>query len=217
MAAMTDPDEVLEVFDPDGRPTGQAKARGRIHLDGDWHLAFFCWIARSGPAGVELVLQKRSDGKDVFPSRFDASAAGHVRFGESRTEMLREVREELGLTVSESDLLALPRHRQEHVHANGIVDREHHDLNLLRCDLPLSAYAPSQLEVSGLAPVPAAALADLAEGLRDEVETELVEHLADGSFCVTPLRLRREHLVPYERGYHRRLAEQASKLVTRSS
>ena len=43
---MTDPRELLEVYDPEGSPTGVAKARGPVHLDGDWHLAFFCWVAR---------------------------------------------------------------------------------------------------------------------------------------------------------------------------
>src|SRR5438874_1051859 len=210
---MTDPDELLEVFDGTGRPTGRAKPRGRIHFDGDWHLAFFCWIVRPGSTGAELVLQKRSAGKDVFPGRFDASAAGHVRFGETRADMLREIHEELGLSVAEADLVALPRHRQEHTHANGILDREFHDLNLLRCDLALEAYEPSLVEVSGLTAVPASALADLAEGRLASIGTELVAHTADGLVRRSPFRLRRPHLVPYDRGYHRRLAERAAELV----
>ena len=82
-AKLTDPHELLEVYDPDGRPTGVAKARGAVHRDGDWHLAFFCWVARATPRGPELLLQQRALRKDVFPGRFDASSAGHVRFGES--------------------------------------------------------------------------------------------------------------------------------------
>jgi len=210
---MTDPHELLEIFDADGNPTGQAKARGPIHLDGDWHLAFFCWIARAGPDGAELVLQKRSPLKDVFPGRFDASAAGHVRFGETRAEMLREVQEELGLEVAETDLLRLPWHRQQHHHPNGIIDREHHELNLLRCDLPFEAYRPSPTEVSGLAAVPAFALADLAEGRREAVETEFVEFGPAGPIRRSLLRLRQDDLVPYDGSYHRRLALRAAALV----
>lgn len=210
---MTDPDELLEIFDSAGRPTGRAKARGPIHRDGDWHLAFFCWIVRAGPRGPELVLQKRSALKDVWPGRFDASAAGHVRFGESRAEMPREVQEELGLVVAENELVPLPRHRQEHRHPNGIVDREHHDLNLLRCDLPFEAYRPSPVEVSGLIAVPAAALADLADGSLEHVDTQLVEFGPAGPVGRSPLRLRRDDLVPYDGHYHRRLAERAAELV----
>jgi isopentenyldiphosphate isomerase len=211
-AGMTDPHEPLEVYDAAGQPTGRAKARGAVHLDGDWHLAFFCWIVRAGPDGPELVLQKRSPRKDVWPGRFDASSAGHVRFGETRAEMLRELDEELGLVVAESELVRLPRHSQEHAHPNGIVDREHHELNLLRCDLPFEAYRPSPVEVSGLAAVPALALAELTEGRRGSIETELVEFDSDSDLRRSPCLLRRDDLVPYDGHYHRRLAEVALRL-----
>ena len=177
---MTDPDELLEIFNANGQPTGVSKARGPIHRDGDWHLAFFCWIVRAGPRGPELVLQKRSAVKDVFPLRFDASAAGHVRFRETRAEMVREVEEELGLVVDEAALWQRPWHRQQHHHPNGLIDREHHELNLLRDDRSLEAYRPSALEVSGLTAVLAAELVDLVEGRRASIETELVLHDAAG-------------------------------------
>ena len=116
---LTDPRELLEVYDPEGKPTGQAKARGAVHLEGDWHLAFFCWVARPGPRGTEILLQHRAARKDVWPLRFDASAAGHIRFGESLAEAAREVREELGIMVELSDMVPLGRHRQQHHHANN--------------------------------------------------------------------------------------------------
>ena len=210
---MTDPDELLEIFDPDGRPTGQAKARGPIHRDGDWHLAFFCWIVRAGQQGAELILQKRSAIKDVFPGRFDASAAGHVRFGETRAEMVREVEEELGLRVAEHELVRRPWHRQVHFHANGLIDREHHELNLLRCDQQLEAYRPSPVEVSGLISVPALALADLADGKRASLATELFEYDQRGLARRTACLLGPDDFVPYDHGYHRRLADWAEELV----
>jgi isopentenyldiphosphate isomerase len=210
---MTDPDELLEVYDRAGRPTGRAKARGPIHRDGDWHLAFFCWIVRSGPMGPELVLQRRSASKDVWPGRFDASAAGHVRFGETKAEMLREVREELGLLVAERELVCLPGHRQEHRHPNGIVDREHHALHLWRCELPFEAYRPSPTEVSGLAALPLAVLVELAEDRGASAPTEHVELGPAAPKRRRALRLGHQDLVPYDNHYHRRLAEQAAKLL----
>src|SRR6188768_1148664 len=51
---LTDPRELLEVYDPEGNPTGEAKTRGTVHLEGHWHLAFFCWIARPGARDVEI-------------------------------------------------------------------------------------------------------------------------------------------------------------------
>src|SRR3979411_2930758 len=97
-AAMTiqqnDPTELLEVFDAAGRPTGRAKSRAAVHVDGDWHQAFHCWIVRPGP---QVVLQRPAPTKDPFPSSWDAAAAGHWRFGETPEQAAREIAEELGL------------------------------------------------------------------------------------------------------------------------
>lgn len=201
---LTDPDELLEVYDAAGRPTGQAKARGAVHRDGDWHLAFFCWVARPGADGPEVLLQRRSFAKDVWPGRFDASAAGHVRFGEPLQQAAREVREELGITVDLDDLVALGRHRQEHHHSNGLIDREHHALHLLVPGPPDDAYAPSPAEVLGLAWVAADGLVALVEGRH---ETLRARYRATAAPALTGLTLRRDDLVPYDAGYHRRLVD----------
>jgi isopentenyldiphosphate isomerase len=100
-----DPDELLEVFDSAGRATGRARSRAAVHLDGDWHQAFHCWIVRRH--GLEVVLQRRAVAKDSFGGLWDASAAGHWRFGERPEEAAREIAEELGLDISFSELVYL--------------------------------------------------------------------------------------------------------------
>lgn len=127
--------ELLEVHDAAGNATGVAKTRAAVHRDGDWHLAFFCWIVRQGAGGaLEVVLQKRAADKDVWPGRFDASAAGHVRFGESAVEAAREIDEELGIVAPPGALVPVMRHHIEHVHerTTRLVDREIHDVHLWR-------------------------------------------------------------------------------------
>lgn len=195
--ATTDPDELLEVFDAKGRPTGRAATRAAIHRQGLWHLAFFCWIVTS--AG-EVVLQRRAATKDVWPGRFDASAAGHVRFGETIAQAAREIEEELGLEVDFAALVPVMRHRLEHVHENGLVDRELHDVHLLRCDRPLEDYRPGP-EVSGLAAVPLRALVALAQRTCLEIPTTLVTFDAEGHAIRSAIVLHREDLVPYDAGY----------------
>jgi isopentenyldiphosphate isomerase len=203
---LTDPRELLEVYDPEGQPTGRAKPRGAVHLEGDWHLAFFCWVARSGPRGTEILLQHRAARKDVWPLRFDASAAGHIRFGESLEEAAREVREELGIRVELSEMVPLGRHRQQHHHANGLIDREHHALHLLTPGPPDATYAPDPLEVAGLAWIVADDLLGLVEGRRAgaDVRYRPVDAPPDRweTRTLTPA-----DLVPYADGYHRRLLD----------
>ena len=207
-AMLTDPHELLEVYDSEGRPTGVAKPRGAVHRDGDWHLAFFCWVARPTPNGPELLLQQRALRKDVFPGRFDASSAGHVRFGETLDEAAREIEEELGIRVELAELIGLPRHRQQHHHPNGLIDREHHALHLLAVGPPDAAYRPSPHEVLGLAWIDGDDLMALAEGRTESatVRYRAVDGPEDG---FGPRRLRASELVPYDPGYHRRLVEAA--------
>src|SRR5919199_2537734 len=138
--AQNDPSELLEVFDPSGRPTGRARSRAAVHLDGDWHLAFHCWILRR--SRQEIVLQRRSALKDTFPLCWDAAAAGHWRFGESAEEAAREIAEELGLDVPFSLLRRVGREREERAFASGLIDREFHDVYVLEWDAPLSSYRP---------------------------------------------------------------------------
>ena len=201
---LTDPREMLEVFDQEGNPTGEAMPRGTIHLEGHWHLAFFCWIARPRSRGVEILLQHRAARKDVWPLRFDASAAGHIRFGESLEEAAREVREELGIEVELADMIGLGRHRQQHQHANGLIDREHHALHLLTPGPADAAYRPDPLEVAGLAWIDADDLLGLVEGRLDEATARYraVDAPADAFVERT---LTATDLVPYADGYHRRL------------
>ncbi len=203
---LTDPRELLEVYDPNGLPTGRAKARGAVHLEGDWHLAFFCWVARPGPRGTEILLQHRAARKDVWPLRFDASAAGHIRFGESLEEAAREVREELGIPVELSDMVSLGRHRQQHHHANGLIDREHHAMHLLTPGPADAAYAPDPQEVAGLAWIDASDLLRLVEGNLGAatVRYRAVDAPPDRW---EPRTLAPADLVPYENGYHRRLLD----------
>jgi isopentenyldiphosphate isomerase len=201
-----DPSELLEVFDARGRPTGRAHTRAAIHLDGDWHQAFHCWILRAGRGGREIVLQRRSPRKDTFASRWDAAAAGHWRFGESAEEAAREINEELGLDVPFSALRWVGRERLARHFPNGLIDREYHQVYAFAYDAPLATYRPDPNEVSALAAVPAHELIELVLGRRERLEaTEAVRVEPSGALVPEPIELRRADLVPYSAARLRRL------------
>lgn len=53
----------------------------------------------------DLLLQKRSRGKDSYPGCYDISSAGHVQAGdEFLPSAIRELKEELGIEAREEDL-----------------------------------------------------------------------------------------------------------------
>jgi isopentenyldiphosphate isomerase len=198
-----DPTELLEVFTPDGQPTGQAKTRAAIHLDGDWHLAFHCWILRR--ARTEVVLQRRSLRKDTFAGLWDAAAAGHWRFGESATEAAREIGEELGIDVPFAALEYTSRERSARQFPNGLTDRELHDVYVLEDERPLTDYRPDPSEVVGLAAFPVTRLLELQAGIVQAAEAlEAVSVTQQGSLESTAVRVTRKHVVPYSAARLRR-------------
>jgi isopentenyldiphosphate isomerase len=191
-----DPEELLEVFTASGQPTGKARTRAAIHLDGDWHLAFHCWILRDGRR--QVVLQRRSLLKDTFAGLWDASAAGHWRFGESAAEAAREIGEELGIEVPFEALHYRGRERTARTFPNGLTDRELHDVYVLQDERPLMDYRPDPAEVAGVAAFSAAELVAVQEGIAQAVEAlEAVSVKRAGLVESTTVRVTREDLVPY--------------------
>ncbi len=89
------PDLPIQIVDADNNPTGnatkqQAWSEGLIHRI--VRISIFDEMGR-------LLVQKRSDQKELFPGRWDNSAAGHVDTGETYEQAAgRELNEELGLS-----------------------------------------------------------------------------------------------------------------------
>ena len=92
--------EIFSVYDDDGKPLGQMK-RGQVHRLGLWHEVVHCWMyARQGDT-VWLYFQQRAASKKDFPGFYDLSSTGHVDAHEEHAQaVLREVREETGLTLT---------------------------------------------------------------------------------------------------------------------
>lgn len=107
-------DELFPVVDEQGNVIGSAW-RAQVHGNPKlMHPVVHCLVTNSRG---ELLLQRRSMSKDVQPGRWDTSVGGHVAFGESIEHALRrEMREEVGLELEETNLTFLYRY----VHTNPI-------------------------------------------------------------------------------------------------
>lgn len=58
------------------------------------------WVWRKSGDTIEILLQKRADGKRAWPGYIDISAAGHIDAGETPLESaVREAKEELSLDI----------------------------------------------------------------------------------------------------------------------
>ena len=88
--------EFFPIVDSDGNVIAKASRTechsGSFLLHPVVHLHVF-------DAEGRLYLQKRADNKDIQPGKWDTSVGGHVDYGEDiETALLREAREELGIT-----------------------------------------------------------------------------------------------------------------------
>ncbi|HEY3058648.1 MAG TPA: NUDIX domain-containing protein [Chloroflexota bacterium] len=210
IAQQNDPHELLEVFDAAGRATGVAKSRAAIHIDGDWHQAFHCWILRPGP---RVVLQRRSSVKDTFPDCWDAAAAGHWRFGETAAAAAREIAEELGLDVQFADLQYVGRERLARRFTSGLIDREYHQVYVLHWAAPLVSYRPDPTEVNAVGAFASGDLLRLLGGKISSISTvEAIQVADDGAVSTAVFEVQRQEVVPYSVARVRRILGSA-KLI----
>ena len=94
-------EEVFDVVDEQNEVTGQA-TRAEVHRENLRHRAVHVFVVNGKS---ELLLQQRSQLKDVQPGKWGSSAAGHLDAGESYEEAgLRELGEELGIDTEELPL-----------------------------------------------------------------------------------------------------------------
>ncbi len=157
----TNPHEMFDVYDAQGAPLGYAKPRGQVHRDGDWHRSAHVWVFTPDD---KIVFQRRASSKDTWPGRLDASVGGHYGAGESGGHaVVREVAEELGLTIDAAMLTPIGVRRIESMEG-AAIDREWQDVYVMELGLPLDAYRPAADEVAGLALLGARDAVRLHEG-----------------------------------------------------
>ncbi len=95
-------DELIDICDEKNDLLGIRKMKSEAHQAGLWHRAAHVWIYNSKG---EVLLQLRAKIKALYPGVWDCAAAGHVSAGEDPlVSGLREIKEEIGLSVRKDDL-----------------------------------------------------------------------------------------------------------------
>ncbi|MGM0898405.1 MAG: NUDIX hydrolase [Bacillota bacterium] len=125
-------------------------SREDVHARGLWHETFHCWVVTRELGRDMIHLQLRSSGKTDFPELFDITAAGHITATESVEDGVREIEEELGLSVAFEELTPLGVVNDE-ILLPGFTDRERAHIYLYRAQLELADYLLQPEEVEGMA------------------------------------------------------------------
>lgn len=93
--------EYWDLFNGAGQATGETHLRGTAVPKGRFHKVVHIWIQNSKG---ELLIQKRSDTVDNCPGEWAATGGSVVAGEEPLATAVRELLEELGLTVQASEL-----------------------------------------------------------------------------------------------------------------
>lgn len=136
--------EMFDVLNEYGEFTGKIASREECHKKGYWHRAVYAFIIDNN--GM-ILLQKRSENKKLWPNMWDVTVGGHVDSGEfGRQALIREVREELGIQISDDDIKYIVGstsiNRQE-----NIINKHYNECYLITKNVDISNITVQKEEV----------------------------------------------------------------------
>ncbi len=141
-------DEYIDVATKTGQLTGVKELKSVIHNNGLYHHTSHIWFYSRNR---EILLAQRSRKKLICPLLWDVSVAGHIDAGETPTQgAIREIKEEIGVSVTESDLKLIGVFPCFQSYSNGITDNEFHNTFISELKVPLSELTPQEGEVEAL-------------------------------------------------------------------
>ena len=156
-------DELVDILDEHGKPTGESCLKSEVHQKGLFHPTVHVWLyTKDG----RILIQQRGKQKDTHPSLWDVSVAGHVASGEDiKIAAVREVAEEVGLTISETDLEPICTFKAIHKISEDFTDAEFHHVFLAELKEPLHQLTKQDSEVDALDLVPLLQFAEETWGM----------------------------------------------------
>lgn len=197
-------DEVFDTFDEDMQWTGTA-TRQEVHRLGIWHQTFHCWVSHRDIHGDYLVLQRRHPSKDTYPNKLDISCAGHLEAGESPSDGVRELREELGVEVDFDRLHKVGVFRYSDT-SNGVKDNEFcHVFVMVQEDKTLTNYSPALGELSGLYLIRVSDMRNLCRRVSERILIEGFEMDDSGRQFENTLTITLSDMIEYDISYYEML------------
>lgn len=150
-------------MDEHGKPTGKSCLKSEAHQKGLLHPTVHVWLYT---IDGRILIQQRGKNKATHPLLWDVSVAGHVSAGENVVAAaIREVGEEIGLTINETDLKSLGTFKAVHKISEDFIDAELHHIFLCELNVPLNQLKKQESEVEDLALIPLFKFAEETWGL----------------------------------------------------
>ena len=138
-------EEKFDVLNEFGGFTGEIATREECHKKGLWHRAVYAFIIDDEG---NVLLQKRSANKKLWPNLWDVTVGGHVDSGEfGRQALVREVKEELGIAIDDDDIKYLVGSTS--INEKGdIINKHYNECYLITKNVDVSKIKLQEEEVS---------------------------------------------------------------------
>ena len=138
-------EEKFDVLTETGEYAGRIETREDCHKYGFWHKAVALFIINSKD---QVLLQRRSPNKKLWPNLWDISAGGHVLAGEFGFEaIIREIKEELGTDIEKNDILFIGSATSVNIKGD-IINNHFNEFYIVNKDIDISNLTLQLEEVS---------------------------------------------------------------------
>ncbi|MBD3860638.1 NUDIX domain-containing protein [Bacillus sp. 28A-2] len=205
--------EKLSILNDQQETIGVA-VRSDVHAQGLWHETFHFWLLKKEHGTVYLYFQLRSPAKKDFPSLLDITAAGHLLSDEQPSDGIREVEEELGLSLP-FEVLTFAGVIQDEIHMPAFIDREY-------CHVYLYVHQEEQMnvqlqkeEVAGLYRTKCLDAQHLFTGTCERIQVEGFEVDIDGKRHEENKEVGVHDFVPHEPAYYQHLFQAINQLFSK--
>ena len=141
-------DELIAVLDVKGNATGKTCLKSIVHKTGLYHATVHIWFYTNKG---KVLLQQRAASKIIYPLLWDVSVAGHINAAESfKSGAVREVKEEIGLTINENELVKVGVFNSFQKYDSGIIDNEFHHVFIAELKVDIDQLICQKEEVEAL-------------------------------------------------------------------
>ncbi len=138
-------EEFFDVLNENGNYTGKVESRKKCHKEGLWHKAVVVFIINSKN---QVLLQRRSPNKRMWPNMWDVTAGGHVLAGEFGFQsIIREAKEELGIELDKNEMIFLGASISTNIKGD-IVNKHFNEYYVVNKDLDEKKLTLQKEEVS---------------------------------------------------------------------
>lgn len=111
--------EYFDLYDRDGIKLNKSMKRGTTNNLGEYHRVVHIWIKNDQN---QYLIQQRNKSTDRYPYQWAPTAGAVIKGETSFQAALREVKEEIGLSVSKHELIYIDSLYVDNTKANYIID-----------------------------------------------------------------------------------------------